>query len=633
MIQPHQLRQPASSFQVDLHNVMMTQKATYQIEFQPIGKRVTALAGETILDAARQAGIDIHSACGGEGNCGQCQVVLLEGRVNPITPDDEFFLTAEELEKGYRLACRTEVLGDLKVHLPKESLVSGQRLQVEAQLGEIVPEPFVRAYALHMQPPELADLRSDLTRVLDGLQQEHQLEASRLWANLALVKSLPEILRAENWQVSVFLRDEEIVAVRQLGEKPWGLAVDLGTTKIAALLVDLESGKVLASEGAPNPQISYGEDVISRLNYAVRKPDGGQLLMSKVQAVIDELLGNLVKRAGGSRWQVVEAVIVANTAMSHLLLGLPVKQLAMAPYIAASNEPLEIAATALGLQMAPGGRVYIPPSIGGFVGSDHVAMVLGSELDNSELVTLGLDIGTNTEISLRIPGQSELIAVSCASGPAFEGAHIRDGMRAASGAIEKVRIANKGLELTTIDDQPAVGLCGSGILDAIAELYKNAYLNPQGRLDRNNSLICEGDHGWEYVLVPADRSGSGREIAITQHDINEIQLAKGAIQAGLTILLRESSTPPEAVQQVIVAGAFGSFLNIENAVAIGLFPKLPNASYRQVGNAAAVGAHWMLVSRTARQRANQIAERTRYLELTTYPKFNRQFALAMQFPQ
>lgn len=611
----------------------MNKKAIFQIEFQPIGKRISAIAGETVLDAARQAGIEIHSACGGEGNCGQCQVVLLAGETNPITPDDEFFLTADELAQGYRLACRTEVLSDLKIHLPKDSMVSGQRLQVEARLGEILPEAFVHAYPLHMQPPVLEDLRSDLTRLADGLQVEHQLDAGKIHAGLRLVKSLPETLRAENWQVSVFLRDDEIVAVCPSGEKPWGLAVDLGTTKIAALLVDLESGQVLASEGAPNPQISYGEDVISRLNYAVRKPDGGQLLMNKVQGVIDELLGNLVKQAGGSRGQVVEAVIVANTAMSHLLLGLPVKQLAMAPYIAAGNEPLEIAATELGLQMAPGGRVYIPPSIGGFVGSDHVAMVLGSELDNSELVTLGLDIGTNTEISLRLPGKSELVAVSCASGPAFEGAHIRDGMRAASGAIEKVRIANKGLELTTIDDQPAVGLCGSGILDAIAELFKNDYLNAQGRFDRGNQLLREGDHGWEYVLVPAYKSGSGRDIAITQHDVNEIQLAKGAIQAGLNILLADSHTPPEAVQQVIVAGAFGSFLNIENAVEIGLFPRLPNAVYRQVGNAAAVGAHWMLVSRTARLRASEIARRTRYLELTTYPKFNRQFALAMQFPQ
>jgi uncharacterized 2Fe-2S/4Fe-4S cluster protein (DUF4445 family) len=260
-------------------------------------------------------------------------------------------------------------------------------------------------------------------------------------------------------------------------------------------------------------------------------------------------------------------------------------------------------------------------------------MVLGSELDRSELVTLGLDIGTNTEISLRIPGNRELVAVSCASGPAFEGAHIRDGMRAASGAIERVRISAKGVELVTIDNQPAVGLCGSGILDAIAELYKHDYLNAHGRLDRSNPVIRDGDHGWEFVLSPSAKNGSGRDIAITQHDVNEIQLAKGAIQAGLNILLEDSGTPPEAVQQVIVAGAFGSFLNIENAIEIGLFPRLPNAVYRQVGNAAAVGAHWMLVSRSARQRANEIAGRTRYLELTTYPKFNRQFAMAMQFPK
>jgi uncharacterized 2Fe-2S/4Fe-4S cluster protein (DUF4445 family) len=287
----------------------------------------------------------------------------------------------------------------------------------------------------------------------------------------------------------------------------------------------------------------------------------------------------------------------------------------------------------LGLEIAPGATAHIPPTIGGFVGADHVAMVLASDLDHSQKVTLGLDIGTNTEISLRKPGMDHLVAVSCASGPAFEGAHIRDGMRAASGAIEKVRIRQGELELTTIDDAPAVGLCGSGILDSIAELYRAGYLDRNSRFQNDHGAVRHGDRGPEFVLVPASQSGSGRDIAITQKDVNEIVLAKGAIHAGLNVLLEATGTPPESVQEVIVAGAFGSFLNIENAVAIGLFPDLPAAQYRQVGNAAALGAKWILISRSARQRAQDIARQTHYLELTTYPKFNRQFALAMIFPQ
>lgn len=609
---------------------MKTQQ-DYQIQFQPLGKRVSVGAGTTVFEAARQAGIELTSACGGEGSCGQCQVVLLSGRANPPTADEEFLISASDRHNGYRLACCLEAQGDLKIHLPKDSLLTGQRLQIESNLRPIPPEPGVHAYPVQLEPPSLQDLRSDLTRLKDALQAAYPLDG--LTASQAAIRSLPTALRSAGWQVSAFVRGAEIIAVRPAGEAPLGLAVDLGTTKIAAALVHLESGEKLASAGLPNPQISYGEDVISRLNYAVRNPDGGALLADKVRQALDALLGDLLRETGAQRGQVAEACIVGNTAMTHLLLGYPVLQLAKAPYVAAASDALDVPAADLGLEMAPGGRVHIPPGIGGFVGADHVAMVLASDLDHSPKVTLGLDIGTNTEISLRKPGLDHLVTVSCASGPAFEGAHIRDGMRAASGAIEKVRIGESGPELTTIDDTPAVGLCGSGILDAIAELYRAGYLDRNSRFQRDHNAVRHGDRGPEFVLVPASRSGSGRDIAITQKDVNEIVLAKGAIHAGLNILLKATQTPPEAVQEVIVAGAFGSFLNIHSALRIGLFPRLPAAQYRQVGNAAALGAKWMLISQSARQRARQIARQTHYLELTTYPGFSRQFALAMIFPQ
>ena len=609
----------------------MKKENTFEIQFQPLGKRVTVAPGTTVFEAARQAGIELTSACGGEGNCGQCQVVLLAGEANPPTPDEEFLIRESDRRNGYRLACCLQVSSDLKIHLPKDSLVTGQRLQVESNLHAIAAEPRVRACPVKVPAPSLHDIRSDLSRLKDALEAEYSLKG--LSAGEPAIRSLPAALRSSSWEVSAFIRDGEIIAVRPAGEKPLGLAVDLGTTKIAASLVDLESGETLCSEGAPNPQISYGEDVISRLNYAVQHPDGGLVLADRVRHTLDELLGDLLKKAGTHREQVAEACIVGNTAMTHLLLHFPVMQLAKAPYVAAASDALDLPAAGLGLEMAPGARVHIPPTIGGFVGADHVAMVLASDLDRSDRITLGLDIGTNTEISLRKPGEDHLTAISCASGPAFEGAHIRDGMRAASGAIEKVRIGERGVELTTIDDVPAVGLCGSGILDAVAELYRAGYINGNSRFQTRRDGVRVADYGPEFVLVPARKSGSGRDITITQQDINEIVLAKGAIQAGLNVLLEATHTPPESVQEVIVAGAFGSFINIQNAIAIGLFPRLPNAQYRQVGNAAALGAKWILISRSARQRAQEIARQTRYLELTTYPKFSRQFALAMLFPQ
>jgi uncharacterized 2Fe-2S/4Fe-4S cluster protein (DUF4445 family) len=293
---------------------------------------------------------------------------------------------------------------------------------------------------------------------------------------------------------------------------------------------------------------------------------------------------------------------------------------------------MDIEARDLGLAAAPGAYVHILPGIGGFVGADHVAMILASGLDRADCVALGIDIGTNTEVVLVKPGQNTLTSASCASGPAFEGAHIGDGMRAASGAIEAVRLSDAGVDLKTVDDAPPVGMCGSGIVDAVAELRRWDLINDRGRFDRHHRRVRQGHHGAEFVLAPGSQSASGRDVAITQQDVNEIQLAKGAIRAGLEVLLEATDTAPEQVQEVIIAGAFGSFLNVRSALDIGLLPRLPNARYRQVGNVALVGARHALSSRQARIRAQEIARRTNYLELTTYPGFSRRFALSMLFP-
>lgn len=603
----------------------------FDVQFQPIGKHVKVPSGTSLIEAARQAGIDLTSDCGGEGSCGQCQVVLLTGEVSPPNDDEEFILTDIERANGTRLACCTQVHGNVKIHLPRGSLITGQVLQTHSDLGDIEPDPLVRVYALSLAKPTLEDTRSDITRILDGLSEQESL--AEVWAGLQVARSSSRSLRDNNWQVNVYLRDNEIVGLAPIGRAPLGFAVDLGTTKIAAYLVDLETGKDLASAGAPNPQIGYGEDVISRLSHAHRKPQGDVVLAGKVRESLNEILGELLITAGADRSQVVDACIVGNTAMTHLLLRLPVHQLATAPYVPAVSTAIDVRADRLDLEMAPGAYVHIPPCIGGFVGADHVAMILASELDRSDRVTLGIDIGTNSEIALRVPGQPFLSSASCASGPAFEGAHISDGMRAATGAIEKVRISPNKLEIVTIDNAPAVGLCGSGIIDTVAGLYLSGYINKHGRFQRDKNGIRDGRNGPEYLLVPARKSGTGRDIVIDQKDINEIQLAKGAIQAGMNVLIEVTGIRPDDIEEVIVAGAFGSFLNIQNAIAMGLFPDLPNANYRQVGNAAAIGAKWILLSKAARQRAQDIAAGTRYNELTTYPKFRRQFALGMLFPE
>jgi uncharacterized 2Fe-2S/4Fe-4S cluster protein (DUF4445 family) len=603
---------------------------TYQVDFEPLGKRVEVAPNTTLLEAAQQAGLALSSACGGMGNCGQCRLVILAGSVSPPTVDEKYILTELELQRGQRLACNTHIHSDVKVHIPKSSLITTQRLQLEGDLGELVLDPLIHAYDLEVPPPTLHDPRSDLERLAAAIPP---IPNQTIGAEPAVVRQITSTARACNWRLTVFLRDAEIVGVVSSDLSPVGLAVDLGTTKIAASLVDLANGNELAVAGALNPQIGYGEDVISRLTHAWRNPDGGHTLAAMVRETLDDLLGELTEQAGVSRNQVADVCIVGNTAMTHLLVELPVHQLAVSPYVAATNAAINIKARDLGLATAPGAYVHVLPGIGGFVGADHVAMILASHLDQTEQVALGIDIGTNTEIALARPDKGFLISVSCASGPAFEGAHISDGMRAAAGAIEAVELTATGLNLKTVDNAPAIGLCGSGIIDGVAELRRWHLINEWGRFDRHHQRVREGPQGAEFLLVPAAQSGSQRDVVITQNDINEIQLAKGAIRAGLEVLLDATATAPEEVKEVIIAGAFGSFLKVQSALDMGLLPHLPNTRYRQVGNAALVGAKWALVSNHARERARQIVAQTNYLELTTYPKFNRRFALGMLFPK
>lgn len=603
---------------------------TYQVDFQPIGKRVEVGPRTTLLEAAQQTGLALSSACGGVGNCGQCRVMVLAGQVSPPTDDEAYLLTEEELLNGERLACSTQVQSDVKVQVPQSSLITAQRLQLAGEAGELAFEPLIHAYQLEAPPPTLHDPRSDLERIrasLAGVQAE-----STLVAEPAVIRQMTPLARQYDWHLTAYLRGAEIVGLAPPESRPVGLAVDLGTTKIAASLVDLATGAELALAGVLNPQIGYGEDVISRLAYALRTPAGAHTLALKVREALDDLLDQLTTQAGLHRSQVADVCIVGNTAMTHLLVELPVHQLAVAPYVAATNAAIDLKARDLGLTTAPGAYVHVLPCIGGFVGADHVAMILAARLDQTDRITLGLDIGTNTEIVLARPDRLRLMSASCPSGPAFEGAHISDGMRAASGAIEAVSLTETGLTLKTVDNAPAVGLCGSGIIDAVAELRRWGLVNERGRFDRQHRRVRQGRHEPEFVLAPGSRSGSGRDVALTQHDLNEIQLAKGAIRAGLEVLLEATGTRPEEVQEVIIAGAFGSFLKVQSALTIGLLPRLPNARYRQVGNAAMVGARWALLSRRVRDRARQIVSQTNYLELTTYPKFNRRFALGMLFP-
>lgn len=423
---------------------------------------------------------------------------------------------------------------------------------------------------------------------------------------------------------------DPVVALSQ--QPALGLAVDLGCTKIAGYLVDLHTGAQLAAEGIPNPQISFGEDLISRLMLANSGTEQAARLAGSVRSAIDALAHNLCAQVGAQSHQIVDACIVGNSAMTHLLLALPVRQLLHAPYVAAIDTALDVDATELDLHLAPGARVHVPPSIGGFVGADHVAMILARSIDRAEATVVGIDIGTNTEIVLAKPSAGLMVNTSVPSGPAFEGGHIHDGMRAAAGAIEKVRFVDDEVRWTTIGGAAPIGLCGSGVIDLVAQLWQSGRVNARGAFLPGDERIRDGRDGREFVLVPASESGHGRDIVFTQHDVTEVQLAKAAICAGIQSLLELTHTPREEVAEVVVAGAFGSHLDLASAVVIGALPELPNARYRQVGNAAGVGAKMTLVSGAARERAREIARRAQRIDLKGHGNFNRLLARATRFP-
>jgi uncharacterized 2Fe-2S/4Fe-4S cluster protein (DUF4445 family) len=404
------------------------------------------------------------------------------------------------------------------------------------------------------------------------------------------------------------------------------LAIDLGTTKIAGYLLDLSTGQVLASKGAMNPQIAYGEDVISRITLATGSiKEAGRLRKLAVIAV-NQLARDLCAEVGVKAQDIVEAVVVGNTAMHHLLLGLPVEQLALSPYVPAVKGALDIKARDIGLKVSPGGYVHLLPNIAGFVGADHVAMLLATKISQKKGVVLALDIGTNTEVCLSC--DSNMTSVSCASGPAFEGAHIKHGMRAADGAIEHMQIVGDRVNYQTIGGTPPVGICGSGIIDAMAELYLNRVLGDNGRMAADHQRVRTRQGELEFVLVSEEENSGGFAITITQKDIRELQLAKGAIRTGIQVLLDANSRSEEEIKEVIIAGAFGSYIDVASAVTIGMLPSLPLNRFKQVGNAAGTGAKMALISKDARGEAQDIAERVKYIELAATSQFTLTFAQA-----
>jgi len=603
-------------------------KNKIKIDIEPVGKRIFLDEPENALDAIREAGIGIKSVCGGKGTCGKCRITILDKSRDTPTENERKILSNDEIEHGVRLACQQTFNKNTMIYIPASSLTEEQKLQVTGVETEFEPDPLCRKYYIELLRPSLSDMESDFSRIKRYLHDKFGPDIKTI--DFKVLHEMPVVLRENSWKVTVSVRNNEIILIEggDRSARNFGVAIDLGTTKIAVLLVDMLSGKTIDKKGVMNPQISFGEDVMSRINFAMQSIENLQKIQS---VVIEQINKTIVELAGNNNLgtnEILEIALVGNTAMHHLFLGLPVKQLGLAPFVSLTDKPIDVKARDLGIVIAAGGYIYLPPPIAGFVGSDHLAMLAATDIAEMKGNYLGIDIGTNTEIVLK--SSKGLESVSTASGPAFEGAYIRFGMRAAPGAIERVIINPKTCipKIQTINDKKPAGICGSGILDSVAELLKAEIIDRRGKFNPESECISKDPKGIsQYILDPET------EISINQKDIVEIQLAKSAIRTGINILLENAGIGFEDIDKIIIAGAFGSYIDPKNVVNIGMFPNVSLKKIIQVGNAAAVGAKMVLLSKKIREDTEIIAEKVKYLELTVFPTFADHFAKSTLFPE
>ena len=556
--------------------------------------------------------------------CHSCKVQILSGTVSKPTSNERKAFNLQELSEGWRLACQTYLKSDVKLVVPAESMTTPQRIQVEGLEVKVPADPPVQTYGVQMAAPSLKAPQADADRLLRALNQQHRVRRTKI--DIGALRTISDQLRSCKWKGQAVVRDGEVIAILPPKSRRLGLAVDLGTTKVAGYLVDFTDGRTLAAKGIMNPQISYGEDIISRITTAVHSPDSATALQELAVGAVNELCTDLCAEAGARSEEILEAVVVGNTAMHHLFLRLPVKQLVLSPFVPAVSRALEVKAGELGLNIAPGAYVYLLPNIAGFVGADHVSVLLATDAWQAKETTVALDIGTNTEVSLIYKGKT--IATSCASGPAFEGGHIKYGMRAAAGAIERLRMEGDRIQYQTIDGAPPIGICGSGIVDALAQLHLAKIIDEGGRITDNRPRVRTYKGQREFILVGKEERKGKPAITITQHDVRELQLAKAAIRTGIQTLLETSGCDEDDIKQVIIAGAFGTYIDISSAVTIGMLPALPLNRFRQVGNAAGMGAKLALISLKSRVRAEAIASRVSYVELASSPGFQPAFMQA-----
>jgi uncharacterized 2Fe-2S/4Fe-4S cluster protein (DUF4445 family) len=681
----------------DSGSALTEQTVQHRVIFQPAGRQGLILAGTTLLEAARQLGVEIESICGGRQTCAKCQVRIEEGSfarygiesaAAHVTPEGERE-TAYRADKGLlpdcRMSCDARVQGDVLVTVPEESRAHKQVVRKAASVRAIELDPAVRLCYVELPPASLEDERSDWARLADEVAARFGLERERLRIDPAILPALQPALHQGRARTAAgeivhgvtatLWRDHEVLRVQPgYHERAYGVAVDVGTTTIVAHLAELRTGQVLGTESCMNPQISYGEDLMSRVSYVMEHDDGLATLHRAVIEALNRLIEDATTAAGLRSDDVSDLVIVGNTIMHHVLLGIDPRELGGAPFAPAVKEAVEIKARDLELRAGRGAFVYVPPVEAGYVGADNVAVLVAEEPHRRDEITLLIDVGTNGEIVLG--NRQRMLSASSPTGPAFEGAQVRHGMRAAPGAIERVRIdpatlavqyrvigreewvqsegsrvkgqvsgdgqeslsakeAREARQRRRAEEQATVkaaGICGSGIIEAIAELFKAGVLDSSGRFVASaptSRLGWDGAKGF-FVLAWPHETSTGREIVVHGDDIRAIQLAKAALYAGAKLLMRHYRL--DAVDRIVLAGAFGSYIDPEHAMVLGLIPDCDLEHVVAVGNAAGDGALLMLLSRAKRLEAEQVAGQVEHIQTATDPYFQDEFVGAIAMP-
>lgn len=631
----------------------MPLRKSHTVIFQPSGSGGNIADGKTIMEAARKLGVDIESVCGGKGDCGKCQVRIEEGyfekygveskmaSVSPISEGDRKFLNVRQLRQNYRLACQTQIHGDVVIFIPEESRKGQQVIRKEATARDIELKPAVKKYYVELAPATLRDTLADFERLQAELNKRFKL--GELTIDYTVLLSLQSMVRQGDWKVTVSVwKDKEIIKIEPGHVKRgYGLAIDIGTTTVAGYLCDLTTGEIVATDAMMNPQVAYGEDVMSRISYTITHQDGLKQMNQAIIKSLNQVAGRAAAQAGIKRSDIIDITIVGNTCMHHIFLNIDPQYLGKTPFSPSVHHSLDIKARELDFKVSPGAYVHILPIEAGFVGADNVGVLIAEEPYNQDDMVLIIDIGTNGELMLG--NRQKLLSASCATGPAFEGAEIKHGMRAAPGAIERVKIDPKTREVkfkvigkeywnTDAENIGARGICGSGIFDVAAQMFTTGIIGASGRFNTTlkTPRLRKTSGEPEFVIAWAGETDIGRDIVVCQSDIRAIQLAKGAIYAGTKIMMNRLGV--DSLDQVVLAGAFGSYIDKESAAIIGLFPDCALENVYAVGNAAGDGARIALLDINKREEADVRARQVEYLELTVAPNFNNTFTQAMLFP-